>query len=95
MVCVLFGQRPPTEVATEEGFMDLLLEGTKYTFVVEFKQNSTPEIALEQIERKRYWEPYEILKTKKVVLAGITFNKNDAGIEVLWKIKELGQPDRI
>jgi len=89
MVCVLFGKRPPTEVATEEGFMDLLLEGTKSTFVVEFKRDSTPEIALEQIEAKRYWEPYEILKTKKVVLAGITFNKTETGTYVLWKTKEL------
>ncbi len=89
MICVLFGKRPPTEVATEEGFMDLLLEGTTCTFVVEFKKNSTPEIALAQIEEKRYWEPYEILKTKKIILAGITFNKTDNGIEVLYKTKEL------
>ncbi|MBS1988815.1 AAA family ATPase [Candidatus Dependentiae bacterium] len=89
MVCVLFGRRPPTEVATEEGFMDLLLEGTKYTFVIEFKRNSTPEIALKQIEEKRYWEPYEILKTKKVILAGITFNQTSDGIAVLHKTKEL------
>ncbi len=75
MVCVLFGRRPAAEVATEEGFMDLLMEGTNFTFVVEFKKNSTPEIALAQIEEKRYWEPYEILKNKKVMLAGITFNK--------------------
>jgi hypothetical protein len=95
MVCVLFGRRPPTEVATEEGFMDLLLEGTKYTFVVEFKKDSTPEIALEQIECKRYWEPYEILKTKKVILAGITFNKTETGIDVLWKIKELHQSKHV
>ena len=80
---------PPPEVATEEGFMDLLLEGTSTTFVVEFKKDSTPEIALEQIERKRYWEPYKILQSKKIVLAGITFNKTESGIEVLWKTKEL------
>lgn len=89
MICVLFGRRPATEVATEEGFMDLLLEGTTCTFVVEFKKDSTPEIALAQIEEKRYWEPYEILKSKKVVLAGITFNKTDDGIAVVWKTKEL------
>lgn len=89
MVCVLFGRRPPTEVATEEGFMDLLLEGTACTFVVEFKKDSTPEIALAQIEEKRYWEPYEILKNKRVVLAGITFNKINDGVEVLWKTKAL------
>ncbi len=89
MVCVLFGRRPPTEVATEEGFMDLLLEGTNNTFVVEFKRNSTPEIALAQIEEKRSWEAYEILKTKTVVLAGITFNKTDQGIEVLCKTRAL------
>lgn len=90
MVCVLFGKRPPTEVATEEGFMDLLLEGTANTFVVEFKKDSTPEIALAQIKEKRYWEPYEIIKTKKIVLAGITFNKTESGIEVLHKIEMLG-----
>lgn len=89
MVSVLFGRRPPTEVATEEGFMDLLLEGNTATFVVEFKKDSTPEVALEQIERKRYWEPYKILQNKKIVLAGITFNKTESGIEVLLKMKEL------
>lgn len=89
MICVLFGRRPATEVATEEGFMDLLLEGTTKIFVIEFKKNSTSEIALEQIEAKRYWEPYEILKTKKIVLAGITFNESAEGIKVMWKTKDL------
>jgi len=89
MICVLFGKRPATEVATEEGFMDLLLEGSACTFVIEFKRNSTPEIALAQIEHKRYWESYSILSTKKIILAGITFNKTDNGVVVLWKTKEL------
>jgi hypothetical protein len=48
-----------------------------------------PEIALEQIEKKRYWEPLAILETKKIMLAGITFNKTKDGIAVLWKTKEL------
>src|SRR5581483_5987724 len=99
MICILFGQRPASEVATEEGFMDLLLEGTTKTFVVEFKRNSTPEIALAQIEKShvlrsfsevgRYWEPYNIIKTKKIVLAGITFNTTADGVIVLYKTKEL------
>jgi hypothetical protein len=87
-VCFLAGDHL-LKWQTEEGFMDLLLEGTKYTFVIEFKRNSTPEIALKQIEEKRYWEPYEILKTKKVILAGITFNQTSDGIAVLHKTKEL------
>jgi hypothetical protein len=89
MICVLFGKRPASEVTTEEGFIDLLLEGTTKTFVVEFKRNSTPEIALVQIEEKRYWESYDILKTKKIVLAGITFNPTPDGIVVLCKIKNI------
>jgi Protein of unknown function (DUF1703)./Predicted AAA-ATPase. len=90
MICVLFGQRPATEVATEEGFMDLLLEGKTCTFVIEFKRNSRPEIALKQIEVKRYWEMYPILSTKKVVLAGITFNTTKkSGTLVRLKIKDL------
>ena len=67
--------------------MDLLLEGTLCTLVIEFKKDSTPEIALAQIEKKRYWEGYEILKTKKIVLAGITFNKTEHGVAVVWKTK--------
>ncbi len=93
MVCVLFGKRPATDVVaelgTEEGFMDLLLEGTSCTFVVEFKRNSTPEVALAQIEAKRYWESHAILASKKIVLAGITFNKTDQGVTVLCKTKQL------
>lgn len=93
MICTLFG-RPSTnqvasDVATDKGFIDLLLDGTKNTFVVEFKLENTPEAALAQIEAKRYWEKYEILKTKKVVLAGITFNETNDGIVVLLKTKEL------
>lgn len=89
MICALFGKRPVSEIATEEGFMDLLLEGTTKTFVVEFKRNSTPEIALAQIEEKRYWEPYAILESKKIVLAGIAFNKTEHGVEVVCRMKEL------
>lgn len=91
MVCVLFGKRPATEVATEEGFMDLLLEGTANTYVVEMKRNSTTAVALKQIEKKRYWEPFQILETKKIVLAGITFNETEKGVEIKCKTKELQQ----
>jgi hypothetical protein len=91
MVCVLFGRRPAAEVATGEGYMDLLMEGSQCTFVVEFKREGTPDQALKQIREKRYWEPYEILGTKKIILAGITFNKAKVGAytEVLWKTEAL------
>ena len=93
MVCVLFGKCNPTyvmtEVGTEEGFMDLYLDGTKYFFVVEFKRNHTAQIALEQIEHKRYWERFEILKTKPVILAGINFDETEDGVFVTWTSKEL------
>ena len=94
MVCVLFGRRPVTEVrvelGTQEGFMDLLLEGTTCTFVVEFKRNRSAQVALKQIEQKRYWEPFAILETKKIVLAGITFKeKKKSGIVVELAMKEI------
>jgi hypothetical protein len=94
MVCVLFGRRPAAEVATGEGFMDLLMEGSQCTFVVEFKRDGTVDQALKQIRAKRYWEPYEILGTKKIILAGITFNKSKksktgAYTKVLWKTESL------
>ena len=89
MMCVLFGKRSAVEVevATEEGYMDLLMEGAHCTFVIEFKRNQTPDIALAQIERKRYWERFAIDAAKKIVLAGITFNTTAAGVQVLLKTK--------
>jgi len=97
MICVLFGKCNPTyvetEVSTENGFMDLYLDGTKYFFVVEFKRNHTCQEALEQIERKRYWERYEILKTKPVILAGINFDETEKngkqGVVVTYVTKAL------
>jgi hypothetical protein len=91
MVCVLFGRRPAAEVASGEWYMDLLLEGTRCTFVVEFKREGTPEQGLKQIREKRYWEPFEILDHKQIILAGITFNKSEKNTHtaVLWKTETL------
>jgi hypothetical protein len=59
--------------------------------VIEFKREGTPDQALKQIRAKRYWEPYKILDTKKIILAGITFNKSKVGAytEVLWQTEVL------
>ena len=46
-------------------------------------------IAMNCIQKEDYDQAYEILKTKTVVLAGLTFNKTDQGIEVLCKTRAL------
>jgi hypothetical protein len=69
--------------------MDLLMEGKQCTFVIEFKHNSSPKAALKQIEAKRYWEPFEILENKKIILAGISLNHNRKhDVSVLCQTKE-------
>jgi hypothetical protein len=76
-----------SEVATDRGFVDIVLHGTHITFVMEFKKDKTPEEAMRQILEKKYYEKY-LIQGKQVTLVGINFDVED-GIEVAWTIKNL------
>lgn len=91
MIGILFGKRQITaEVSTEEGYVDIYMEGNKYTFVNECKFNKTVDIALQQIKAKRYYEKFKIFEAKKVMLAGISFNTSDnQGVVVSCKTEEI------
>jgi hypothetical protein len=90
MVGILFGKRQITaEVSTEEGYVDIYIEGNKYTFVTELKFNDTVDVALQQIKAKRYYEKFEILETKKIILAGISFKTTEHGVIVSCRTEEL------
>jgi hypothetical protein len=76
-----------SEVATDRGFVDIVVHGTHKTFVMEFKKDTSPNAALQQILEKKYYEKY-VLSGKHVTLVGINFDVKDS-VEVAWIIKEL------
>lgn len=70
------------EVATDRGFVDVVLHGANKVFVIEFKLNETPKVAFEQIITKKYHEKY-IAQGESVTLVGINVDTQN-GVEVAW-----------
>ena len=71
------------EQATNVGRIDAVIQTKECCFIIEFKINSTALKAIKQIEDKKYYQSYESLG-KKIILVGIAFDttlKNISEIE--------------
>jgi hypothetical protein len=75
-----------SEVATDRGFVDIVLHGANKIFVMEFKKDKSPETALQQIITKKYYEKY-VIEGKQIALVGINFDLEVDGVDVAWVIK--------
>ncbi len=87
-ICKLIGATIDTEQATEIGYIDAVLEGAARTYVIEFKRNKTPDVALQQIKDKEYFARFKIEDLKPVVLVGMNFEFDDVnfvGVRVDYK----------
>jgi hypothetical protein len=69
-----------TEDRTSSGRIDMVLETASRIYLFEFKVNSTSRLALEQIKEKKYYEKYENIEDKKLLLVGINFDLNSKNI---------------
>ena len=69
-----------TEDRTSSGRIDMVLETASRIYLFEFKVNSTSRLALEQIKEKKYYEKYENVEDKKLLLVGINFDLNSKNI---------------
>jgi PD-(D/E)XK nuclease superfamily len=67
------------ERMTNIGRVDAVLELTNVIYILEFKLSSA-QVALDQIRRKNYAQPY-LGGTKTVILLGIAFDKASRNIE--------------
>ncbi|HJZ22927.1 MAG TPA: AAA family ATPase [Candidatus Babeliales bacterium] len=86
----LIGAKIDAEQATSRGYIDAVLENNNTTYIIEFKKDKTPDIALAQIEDKEYFKKFKIENTKSVVLVGINFDYlPKSGISMNWKIKKI------
>ncbi len=82
----LIGVQIEVEVSTNIGRIDAVIKAEKYLYIIEFKLEKSPTVALEQIESKKYAEQYFADK-RPMTLIGITFSEKERNISV-YSFKE-------
>lgn len=87
-LAVLLDFESHAEVLTDKGRIDMVIKIDPYVYIIELKYNVDPSKALEQIERKRYYERYQ-LNQGKIILLGISFHYVTDKLQLAWKAKEL------
>jgi hypothetical protein len=80
IVAKLMGFYVKAEYHTSEGRIDLLLQTSDYTYVMEFKLNGTAEEALAQINDKNYALPFAA-DGRTLVKVGVNFSSTTRNIE--------------
>lgn len=73
IVSRLVGLEVDVERATSDGRIDMILDGPKAIYIIEFKLDQSPEVALQQIEDKQYDLPYRALG-KPIVKVGVNIS---------------------
>jgi len=85
-ICKLLGIRMIVEDSTDLGFIDGVITTPEHVYVIEFKRDKTPEIALAQIKKNNYSFKYVVESNLPVVHVGINFDLEDGKqIELRWK----------
>lgn len=84
LILTLVGQRLRVEVPTAIGRSDAIIETQNYIYLIEYKVDKNPEVALQQIEQKNYAASYHS-DPRKLIKVGINFSSASRGLES-WKI---------
>ncbi len=74
MIMYLTGIGIESEINTNTGRIDGVIEFSDKIYIVEFKYNLPPEEGLKQILRKKYYEKY-LTRSKAVILLGVGFSR--------------------
>jgi len=82
------GIKSQSEYATGHGRIDIVLELPKCMYIIETKLNQSPTMALEQIEEKRYWEPF-LKFGKLIILLGLSFERGSGTFDITYAMKKL------
>jgi hypothetical protein len=71
------------EVQQAVGRPDIIVKTSKYIYIIEVKLDSTPKVALEQIEAKHYAVPYA-MDGREVIKIGVNFSSETRTIDA-WE----------
>jgi hypothetical protein len=86
MVLSVSGIRAQSEYSTSHGRIDLVVELPKVLYIMEVKFNASAEVALKQIEERRYYEPF-IKNGKPITLLGLEFKREPNNFDVAYAVK--------
>lgn len=73
-----------SELETNKGRIDSVLESENYIHIIEFKQNDS-SIAIEQIKKKEYYQRFFTTK-KKLILVGVAVDARERNI-IDWQMQ--------
>ena len=76
-----------TEVKTNRGRMDAVIETPDRIFIFEFKLDKTAQVAMDQIKDREYYQKY-LLAGKELILVGANFDSKKANIGD-WIVKKI------
>ena len=82
----LMGFYVKTEYRTSDGRIDIVIQTDRFIYIIELKRDQSPDIALQQIERKGYDKPF-LASGKRIVKLGINFSSETRTIDG-WKMAE-------
>ncbi len=85
ILLTLIGIDSKVGMHTSDGRIDLLIETPKLIYIIEFKYDSTPAAALEQINEKEYARKFTT-DSRKITKIGVNFSSEKRRIEG-WKIE--------
>lgn len=81
----LLGNYVEVERHTSNGRIDILLQTSRYVYVIEIKRDKDPSDALDQIDTKAYCLPFQA-DGRKVIRIGVTFSTASRRIEG-WEVQ--------
>lgn len=87
LIFAYMGLRVHSEVCTNDGRADAVVETTANVYVLEFKLDQSAQAALEQIRQKRYHEAFWNLG-KPVIGVGVNFSSATRNIEA-WEMETM------
>ncbi len=88
VACHAAGLKVQSEYSLSHARIDLVLDLPSKLYVVEVKFNESAEVALAQIEERKYYEPF--LKCgKPIILLGLSFKKEPCSFEIAYVKKDL------
>lgn len=85
----LVGLQPHSEIMTNKGIIDMVIETRNRITIFELKFNKTAKEALEQIKDKQYYKRY-IAGNKPITLVGLSFDLNDKDLTIDWVQEDIG-----
>ena len=88
MICIAAGMKAQSEYSTSHGRIDLVLDLQKIIYVIEIKFNESAQIALQQIEERRYYDQF-LKSGKQIVLLGLAFKREPNNFDITYEMKQL------